>query len=461
MEPRCLEKLVEWRGDNEDHGDEVEDIVRETIVIDDEDRRINVEDEGSSSDTSYEIFAKPTRHEDIAAESSDERHSVGGLMRFAQYASTLTHSNHRELTRDRWHEAQARVRGHQAPFVPGLAMQGQQAVQPEEHVHVESDAQGRLPRKILQDGLEYVRVSPDREVVEPVHQYTQPQYAAYGLGAPTNYLQRYGYNPYPQHHAQPVATPAPPSRAYFAAPSPLGNVHGERIIQSIERSQDAPKLGRDREHVNGQHAVKSSGLHDTMSTRLPVTVYGATISPSPPRRKRRRYAEADKRGESEYEPPADITEVARRNDPRGDPVTGKLVRYYGQSRSVSSDEEYDPAEPVMTTRSVDRHEPLHGLQPVEEAVYQSRESIAHHDHIHPAPYPQHRATSTIQSPQYHQDPYVHHQHQHPQYAPPAATPSHQHYAARPRPLQYSYAAPLYQSYPHGAQYPPVYGYSPQ
>lgn len=456
MEPRCLEKLVEWRGDNEDHGDEVEDIVRETIVIDDEDNVVSREDEGNVSDTSYEVVARIARHEDIAAESSDDRQSAGEPLRPARQAVPPSRSalnSHRELTRDRWHEAQVRVHGVETPFVSG-----QQFAQPSGHIHVEANAQGRLPRKILQDGLEYVRVSPDRDVVEPASQYTNPQYAAYGLGAPANHPQRYGYNPYPQHYHQAVTAPVPPPRAYFAAPSQIGNGY-ERIIQSIERSRDFAVSGQDREHIVSQEAVMPNDSVNVTSNRRIVKPYGESSSASPPRRKRR-HAQIGEKEDSDYEPPSDIVEVARRNDPRRDLVRGKVVQYYGQSGSESSDDGYDAADPAVTTMSANYRQPNHGLQSTHETVHQSRAFETQHRHVYEASQPQHGAPSAVQPKQYHEDPHEHHQPQYIQYAAPPAPPSQQSYTAQLPPPRYAYAAQPQQQYPLNAQYPPVYAYKP-
>ncbi|GAB7338825.1 hypothetical protein MBLNU457_5520t2 [Dothideomycetes sp. NU457] len=456
VEPRCLEKLVEWRGDNEDHGDEVEDIVRETIVIDDEDNVVSREDEGNGTDTSYEVVARSTRHEDIAAESSDDRPSAGEPLCAARPAAASSHSdltNHRELTRNRWHEAQVRVHGVKTPFTPC-----QQSTPPSGHIRVEANAQGRLPRKILQDGIEYVRLSPDREVIEPVSLYTNPQYSAYGLGTPANHPQRYGYNPYPQHHPQAVTAPVPPPRASFATPSQIGNGY-ERIIQSIERSRDFTVPGQARESDTSQGGVVPNG---SGSKRRVVEPYGKSSSASPPRRKRRR-AEIDERGESDYEPPSDIVEVARRNDPRRDPVQGRDVQYYGQPDSGSSDKEYDPAKPALTTASANYRQPDHGLHTSQQMVYQSRGMDTQHHDAYMAPQSQHGAPSAVQPKQYHGDPHEYYQQQYTQYAAPRAASSHQVYAAPPAPPaplpppRYAYPAPYQQQY---LQYPPVYAYPP-
>lgn len=82
VEPVCLKKLIEWRGEVDDgsNDDELEEIVRETIVIDDDDDVLSeADDEGSTeledgnvSDTSIEISHKPVALDDIGAESHDE-----------------------------------------------------------------------------------------------------------------------------------------------------------------------------------------------------------------------------------------------------------------------------------------------------------------------------------------------------------------------------------------------------
>lgn len=87
VEPVCLQKLIEWRGETEDNNDnELEEIVRETIVIDDDDDTTaangsEADDEdsvvametGYNSDTTIEISHKLAGDEDLGAESHDER----------------------------------------------------------------------------------------------------------------------------------------------------------------------------------------------------------------------------------------------------------------------------------------------------------------------------------------------------------------------------------------------------
>ncbi|KAK4507369.1 hypothetical protein PRZ48_001104 [Zasmidium cellare] len=98
VEPDCLRKLIEWRGENEDEDDnELEEVIRETIVIDDDDdedgpetivlddddpETIVIDDDsepeaargqGYNTDTSLEISHRLALDDDLGAESNDER----------------------------------------------------------------------------------------------------------------------------------------------------------------------------------------------------------------------------------------------------------------------------------------------------------------------------------------------------------------------------------------------------
>jgi hypothetical protein len=80
VEPACLQKLIEWRGETGDDDETLEEIVRETIVIDDDDddgpfagRDDDSSDTGNASDTSIEISHRPAAAEDLRAEEASER----------------------------------------------------------------------------------------------------------------------------------------------------------------------------------------------------------------------------------------------------------------------------------------------------------------------------------------------------------------------------------------------------
>ncbi|KAK0927447.1 hypothetical protein LTR29_017635 [Friedmanniomyces endolithicus] len=82
VEPGCLQKLIEWRGEEDDQDDgELEEIVRETIVIDDDDDELEagISDADtfpieidSGSDASVEIIHH-TAAQGFGAESADDR----------------------------------------------------------------------------------------------------------------------------------------------------------------------------------------------------------------------------------------------------------------------------------------------------------------------------------------------------------------------------------------------------
>ena len=80
VEPACLQKLIEWRGETGDDDEALEEIVRETIVIDDDDddgpfagKGDDSSDTGNASDTSIEISHRPAAAEDLRAEEASER----------------------------------------------------------------------------------------------------------------------------------------------------------------------------------------------------------------------------------------------------------------------------------------------------------------------------------------------------------------------------------------------------
>ncbi|KAL1587080.1 hypothetical protein WHR41_04001 [Cladosporium halotolerans] len=87
VEPICLKKLMEWRGENSVDDEGLEEIVRETIVIDDDDddddddeavaptarRGGDPSDSDDVSDTSIEISHRPAAGDDLRAEEGAER----------------------------------------------------------------------------------------------------------------------------------------------------------------------------------------------------------------------------------------------------------------------------------------------------------------------------------------------------------------------------------------------------
>jgi hypothetical protein len=102
VEPFCLRKLVEWRGENDAEDGELEEIVRETIVIDDDDddgrnpfaaEGDDSDDNGIVSDTSVEISHRPAAADDLRAEDAHE-HGHRYLQRFQPARRNLNEARH-------------------------------------------------------------------------------------------------------------------------------------------------------------------------------------------------------------------------------------------------------------------------------------------------------------------------------------------------------------------------------
>jgi len=79
VEPICVQKMIEWRGEFGGDDEGLEEIIRETIVIDDDDDDEegggddDSSDTGGASDTSLEISHRPAAVEDLRAEEATER----------------------------------------------------------------------------------------------------------------------------------------------------------------------------------------------------------------------------------------------------------------------------------------------------------------------------------------------------------------------------------------------------
>jgi len=78
VEPICVQKMIEWRGESDGDDEGLEEIIRETIVIDDDDDEDDggdgdSSDTGGASDTSIEISHRPAAVEDLRAEEATER----------------------------------------------------------------------------------------------------------------------------------------------------------------------------------------------------------------------------------------------------------------------------------------------------------------------------------------------------------------------------------------------------
>ncbi|OQO11997.1 hypothetical protein B0A48_02636 [Cryoendolithus antarcticus] len=136
VEPVCLAKLLEWRGENEAEDEGFEEIVRETIVLDDDDDDVGAsateadetDNNGNASDTSVEIVARPAALHDLRAEDElDRDYRYNARARGPRRAE-----QHRiNIARQKIHEARERRQLPQAQQVSQLRYSyGSSAAQP-------------------------------------------------------------------------------------------------------------------------------------------------------------------------------------------------------------------------------------------------------------------------------------------------------------------------------------------
>lgn len=220
VEPTCVKKLIEWRGENEDdNDDELEEIVRETIVIDDDDdvgppqRGSRTDDEdsaaetdqGYASDTSLEISHKPAAVEDLGAESHDER--ARKFLDRHQPPPRNVQQRHIDV---RQKIGLAREQLRKAP------VQNQNVVR----VHVPHDQTDG--DTIMIAGQRFHRVPPPVEVHRSPVYYAAPQLSPQGItpGSPYGPPQQY---PTQQLHSRPAA----PSNGYTRHDQPVASIEPE------------------------------------------------------------------------------------------------------------------------------------------------------------------------------------------------------------------------------------------
>lgn len=147
-----LTKLIEWRGENDNDTEDFEEILRETIVIDDDDdlddadsdTDSNVASGDDGSDTSLEILQQTLAPKDLNVGVGERiRNAVTSVGRVAGRALPAA-------IQTRWHNARMQQqRMDQAVMPPGHGGQ----------ISVSLDQRGNVPRKVVSDGVEYVRVS--------------------------------------------------------------------------------------------------------------------------------------------------------------------------------------------------------------------------------------------------------------------------------------------------------------
>ncbi|KAI5209744.1 hypothetical protein E4T38_02293 [Aureobasidium subglaciale] len=153
VEPISLTKLIEWRGEHDNDTEDFEEILRETIVIDDDDELEDAHSDTDSnvaasgddgSDTSLEILQQTIAPKDLnVAVGERARNVVASVGRAAGRALPAA-------IQTRWRDARMR---HQAIMPPS---QGGQ-------ISVPLDQRGNVPRKVVSAGVEYVRISSSPE----------------------------------------------------------------------------------------------------------------------------------------------------------------------------------------------------------------------------------------------------------------------------------------------------------
>lgn len=251
VEPECLKKLVEWRGENDEVDDnELEEIVRETIVIDDDDdgglpgHGHEADDEDSSpghdaghaSDTSVEISHRPAVPEDLRAEDPRERENKY-LQLYQPLRRTLAERNDIARAMIGATRGQLREKPAQPAYGYRILPPAEQSIErPGVRItHVPTDARGEAPRSIIVDGMVLRRVS---------------DVGVSGAGDDTNLLTWSQASPdrsslssvtlrYPPSTYSPLPTTMLPPQQHPGQANSLGarwNEPTDRAVPSIERN---------------------------------------------------------------------------------------------------------------------------------------------------------------------------------------------------------------------------------
>ncbi|GAB7348429.1 hypothetical protein MBLNU459_g6852t1 [Dothideomycetes sp. NU459] len=146
VEQICLAKIVEWRGEHDNDPEELEEVLRETIVIDEDDiddEQANADDE---SDSSMELVQQTVAPNDLSVDPNEaEWPSVRfGNTRVVQGVNNTLPA----AVRARWQIAQ---KAGQRSYSRAEAMSGL--------VSIPLDHRGNAPRNIVENGVTYTRAS--------------------------------------------------------------------------------------------------------------------------------------------------------------------------------------------------------------------------------------------------------------------------------------------------------------
>ncbi|KAF2151216.1 hypothetical protein K461DRAFT_228732, partial [Myriangium duriaei CBS 260.36] len=172
VEPYCLAKLVEWRGEDETNDNAIDDLLQEAIVFSDDESPVELSepdryaDNEDSSDGNLEVTHRAANPADLErTPSAFEGSPRSGLSRvspqWVKQPQPLG-EKHRGLLQARWRHA--RLYGIQPyPSLPLATNTSAQNISSPldsmAQITVPVDHRGRAPRKFIQDGVEYVRVS--------------------------------------------------------------------------------------------------------------------------------------------------------------------------------------------------------------------------------------------------------------------------------------------------------------
>lgn len=181
VEIPCLEVLIKWRGENDDDDEGLEEIVRETIVIDDEDEDEDgngtsegngEDDSGISSESDIEISHHVANDGDLGAEISDEQGKA--------YANRFQPERHRfeirnKIAQEKIGAARKRLQEPKgldratldlalcSPLAKAHGRHEIKSSPPGPILQVQPDRYGRFPPEVIgPDGVKYILVSETR-----------------------------------------------------------------------------------------------------------------------------------------------------------------------------------------------------------------------------------------------------------------------------------------------------------
>jgi len=417
VESRCLEKIVEWRGDLEENDDEVEEILRETIILDDETDEEYDSDDGDtagSSDTSYEIVTHDAGAEEIRTEKVSfqfkERHAPH-LMQPQATTAAPKHAKQSAILQSRWQDACMQFRGATGPsrYQEPAPYEDTEAT----HITVPTSRNGKAPRKIVQDGISYVRLSPDREVAGMAREYAAPRppltpaYPKIDVDYDSTVP---GGNRASALSGNVAAFPQSGNRVYpplLLAP-PNDPQRLERVVESIEETSDEQCcMLRRLSPQQGQYIDLTSSSRHSGEQRTDGFRHVASVQPAPLAHRQHPRYNNDSREESDYEPTHNVVDLTSRYSLTHqsheeikyvNPPTSRDSIYHRQLPYIPvEDDEYDPAHPALLLGPPPQQPQYVREQPrFREPAFQTIAQVQRSTHSEQTTYPRHGAPSFVQ-----------------------------------------------------------------